>query len=346
MLPEFEALRLNLGTSDVATQRLIEADTWARIEGDAPRSGPCVWGLDLGTSAAQSAVAAYWPDTGALDVLAAFPERPALAERGLRDGVGSLYRDMERRGELVTLGGNAVDLGALISAALARFGRPVALTADRWREAELRDALAKAGAPAAALTLRGQGFRDGGEDVRDFRRACLEGRCVPVVSLLLRNAMGEARTVTDPAGNAQAGQEFRGRAPRAGSRRCGGGDDPRGGEWLPGRRQAEAAAAPSRARRLSRAHAYIGGRRWAITRRLVFDRDGYRCRACGRPGAARMRSRDPVAPGRRPVGALEPASACAGPVTSRRRPTENRTRSPRRLTRRPGVAAARAMRSA
>ena len=83
MLPEFEALRLNLGTSDVATQRLIEADTWARIEGDAPRSGPCVWGLDLGTSAAQSAIASFWPDTGALDVLAAFPERPALAERGL-----------------------------------------------------------------------------------------------------------------------------------------------------------------------------------------------------------------------------------------------------------------------
>ena len=117
---------------------------------------------------------------------------------------------MERRGELVTLGGNAVDLGALISAALARFGRPVALTADRWREAELRDALTKAGAPAAALTLRGQGFKDGGEDVRDFRRACLEGRCVPVVSLLLRNAMGEARTVTDPAGSSKLAKNSEG----------------------------------------------------------------------------------------------------------------------------------------
>ena len=48
MLPEFEALRLNLGTSEVATSRLIEADTWARIEGEAARSGPCFWGLDLG----------------------------------------------------------------------------------------------------------------------------------------------------------------------------------------------------------------------------------------------------------------------------------------------------------
>ena len=201
MLPEFEALRLNLGTSDIATHRLIEADTWARIEGEAGRAGPCVWGLDLGTSAAQSAVAAYWPDTGALDCLSAFPAAPNLAERGLRDGVGSLYLDMARRGELITVGGNAVDLGALLGAALARFGRPFALAADRWREAELRDALNKAGVPAASLSLRGQGFKDGAADVRDFRRACLEGRCVPVVSLLLRNAMGEARTVMDPAGN-------------------------------------------------------------------------------------------------------------------------------------------------
>ena len=210
MLPEFEALRLNLGTEDVATHRLIEADTWARIEGEADRAGPVVWGLDLGTSAAQSAVAAYWPDTGRLDCLSAFPTAPGLAERGLRDGVGSLYLDMARRGELVTLGGNAVDLGALLGAALARFGRPAALAADRWKEAELRDALDRAGVPVAALSLRGQGFKDGGEDLRTFRRACLEGRCVPVVSLLLRNAMSESRAVMDPAGNSKLAKNSEG----------------------------------------------------------------------------------------------------------------------------------------
>lgn len=45
------------------------------------------------------------------------------------------------------------------------------------------------------------GFRDGAEDVRTFRRACLEDRVTPVRSLLLTAAMSEARVVSDPAGN-------------------------------------------------------------------------------------------------------------------------------------------------
>ena len=61
MLPEFDALRLNLGTPEVAEAVLIEASTWAKIEGDAERAGPCVWGVDLGTNASMSAIACYWP---------------------------------------------------------------------------------------------------------------------------------------------------------------------------------------------------------------------------------------------------------------------------------------------
>ena len=96
----------------------------------------------------------------------------SLAERGLRDGVGRLYASRaSRRGELVQCGGAAVDIGELLAIAMQRFGPPAALAADRWREAELRDALKKAGVPRAALSLRGQGFRDGAEDVRAFSAA-------------------------------------------------------------------------------------------------------------------------------------------------------------------------------
>ena len=91
VLHEFRALRLNGGTSEVAEAVLIEAGTWARIEGEADRAGPLVWGCDLGSSAAMSAIAAYWPETGRLETVAAFPVDPPLAERGLRDGVGGLY---------------------------------------------------------------------------------------------------------------------------------------------------------------------------------------------------------------------------------------------------------------
>ena len=148
---------------------------------------------------AQSAISAYWPQTGALASLAAFPVR----ERGLRDGVGGLYVECARRGEPLTLGRHTVDVTALLPAALDRFGRPSRIVADRWREGDLREALDAARVPMAVLEFRGMGFRDGAEDVRGFRKACADRRVIPAPSLLLRSAMAEARTVSDPAGNAK-----------------------------------------------------------------------------------------------------------------------------------------------
>ena len=45
LLPSFRALRLNMGTDDVAVSVLIGADTWRRHTGDAPREGPVIWGI-------------------------------------------------------------------------------------------------------------------------------------------------------------------------------------------------------------------------------------------------------------------------------------------------------------
>ena len=203
LLAAFEALRLNRGTPDTEVAMLLDADLWRAIEGDAERAGPCVWGVDLGTSAAQSAIACYAPQTGRLECLAAFPSEPSLAERGLHDGVGGLYVECARRGELLTLGQRSADITMLLQAALERFGRPARIVADRWREAELRDALDKARVPTSAFEPRGMGFKDGAEDVRGFRRACADGRVTPVTSLLMRSAMSEARVVLDPAGNSK-----------------------------------------------------------------------------------------------------------------------------------------------
>ncbi len=203
LMASFEALRLNLGTEDAAVSTLLDAGLWRSIEGEAERAGACVWGVDLGGSAASSAISAYHPRTGALTSLAAFPAEPTLAERGLRDGCGSLYVDCARRGELLTLGQHTTDVTALLQAALDRFGRPSRIVADRWREGDLREALDAAGVPMAALEFRGMGFKDGAEDVRGFRKACADRRVVPAPSLLLRSAMAEARTVSDPAGNAK-----------------------------------------------------------------------------------------------------------------------------------------------
>ena len=81
----------------------------------------------------------------------------------------------------------------MLREAAARWGKPVAIVCDRWRDAELRQELDHAHFPSgAALVSRGQGFKDGGEDVRDFRKAVLDGHVRAPVSLLLRSALSEA----------------------------------------------------------------------------------------------------------------------------------------------------------
>ena len=75
--------------------------------------GKACWGIDLGATAAQSAVAAYFPETGALLALAAFPREPDLHARGIRDGVGRLYVECANRRELLTLGNRTVNVADL-----------------------------------------------------------------------------------------------------------------------------------------------------------------------------------------------------------------------------------------
>ena len=204
LLASFNALRLNLGTPDSSVrQALIEAATWSRIEGEAKATGPISWGIDLGGSAAQSAIAAYYPQSGRLDCLAAFPGKPDLAARAAADSVGNIYERAAAAGDLVQLGGHAVDVPALLRLAIERFGRPDVIAADRWRFSELCDGLNEAGVLRVPLELRGMGFKDGAEDVRIFRRACAEGKVSPRRSVLLRSALSEATTISDPAGNSK-----------------------------------------------------------------------------------------------------------------------------------------------
>ena len=201
LLPSFRALRLNQGTSDVLVRMLLSAISWEKIEGEADAIGGYHLGIDLGTTAAMSAAAAYWPESGRLESVAVFGDSPDLRQRGLTDGVGRRYIDMHRRDELVVSPGRVSDPGVLLAEVKRRWGAPASITADRWREGELRDVLQSARFPMADLVTRGQGWRDGAEDVRGFRKAVLEGQVTPVVSLLMRAAMAEARVVSDAAGN-------------------------------------------------------------------------------------------------------------------------------------------------
>ena len=134
---------------------------------------------------------------------AAFPTIPDLSERAVKDGVGQLYHSCRDRGELILTEGRVSDIEVLLAEAWERFGSPSRIVADRWREAELRDALDASGIPACELEVRGMGYKDGAEDLRAFRRACESRKVTPVPSLLLRSALAEARAVSDPAGNSK-----------------------------------------------------------------------------------------------------------------------------------------------
>ena len=203
-LATFRALRLNQGTSETESRMLIDALTWRGIETDAlpPREGPLALGIDLGgTTAAFSAAAAFWPASGRLEGFVACGHEPALAERSLGDGVAGAYQAMRNAGELVQLGGRVVPVGPFVAEAVSRFGRPQAIAADRWRAGELCDGVRSAGLNLPEPSWRGQGWRDGAQDVRAFRAAVLEGQVSAPVSIAMRAAFAEAKTVVDASAN-------------------------------------------------------------------------------------------------------------------------------------------------
>lgn len=217
-MASFKSLRLNMGVPETLEDILLDPDVWTEIEipDAAPEdmSGPYVLGIDLGQTEAMSAASAYFLDSGVLDCFAAFPFSPNLHERGMSDNVGDLYIRMKERNELILAGDRVSDVASLLREVYNRWGKPAAIVCDRYREHELRQNLEKAGFPHTSLVVRGMGFIDGAEDVRGFRSGCLTRRVKPIKSLLLRSAIGGARTVSDPAGNHKLAKGGQGRRTR------------------------------------------------------------------------------------------------------------------------------------
>jgi phage terminase large subunit-like protein len=203
-LAHFRNLHLNQRVNTEARAMLIDLDAWLPCETEAQpeRAGPVVVGLDLGGAASMSAAAFFWPETGRLEVLAWFPSEPGLAARGINDGVGRRYLEMAERRELRTLGGRTVPAATWIGEVLAHVaGQPIAaVLADRFKQAEIGDALDAAGC-RAPVTWRGFGWRDGAADIEAFRRMVHERRVAAPRSLLLRHALADSVVMVDPAGN-------------------------------------------------------------------------------------------------------------------------------------------------
>ncbi|MGR3697440.1 MAG: terminase TerL endonuclease subunit [Roseovarius sp.] len=203
-LTTFRLFNRNERVSGETRDMLLTIDEWLACEVDElpARQGGVVIGIDLGGSASMSAAAFYWPETGRLEAVGTFPTMPSLLDRGQSDGVASRYSEMQDRGELTTLGERTVPVAPWLIEVMGKIkGQElIAITADRYKQAEIGEAIDRAGI-RCPIIWRGQGFRDGGEDAERFRRACFEGRVKSRPSLLLRSAFADTVCLRDPANN-------------------------------------------------------------------------------------------------------------------------------------------------
>jgi len=206
-LSSFRNLNRNERVASDDRSVLVTVDEWlaAEVAPDAlpERDGPVILGVDLGGSRSMSAAALYWPVTGRLECVAAFPTKPGLGDRGAADGVSGRYVEMQERGELVVMGETVVPADRFMADVVARLDgqAPAAICGDRFRHAEFVEALRGAGLDRVPFIWRGFGWKDGSEDCERFRRALFEGRVRTAPSLLLRAAFADAITLLDAAGN-------------------------------------------------------------------------------------------------------------------------------------------------
>ena len=196
-LAMYRALRLNLGTPEIAEQEmLIAAEDWKAITSDnpPPRQGPVAVGVDLGGGSSMTAVAFYWPETGRLEVGGCFPARPDLEERGKLDYVGRRYLKMFEVGELRVYPGRATNNKRFLTemSELIEGQELLGVAADRYKALDLEQAIENASLGwKVDWRVVGRGAH-GSEDVRAFQAEVLEGHMGVAPSLLMESAISES----------------------------------------------------------------------------------------------------------------------------------------------------------
>ena len=181
----FLSYRLNVPSADESKVLLTVAD-WQRVEARpvAPRQGRPVVGVDLGGGRAWSAAVAIWPG-GRVEALALAPGTPALAAQEKRDRVpAGTYERLRAAGVLSTDGDRRVPRVEALTARVLAW-RPAAVICDRFRHAELLDAIGGR-APVVPRVTR---WSEASDDIRALRRLALDGPLsVPGASAALLGA--------------------------------------------------------------------------------------------------------------------------------------------------------------
>ena len=210
-MSRFRNKRLNQRVSMVDNV-LLDPDVWFdRCQGDAEAEGSCIWGLDMGLNDSASAVAAYWPDTGKLSILAAFPRDQRLSEREMKHAASGVFEQAAREGDLILSGQHVVDAGAFLAEALDRFGLPRRIIADNFRAPDVRNALDTMRFPMTEFDVAFEGMRweSSTRRIKACRAAAARGEIHAGQSTLLNHALSETTAERDKHGNEMAGRRHR-----------------------------------------------------------------------------------------------------------------------------------------
>ena len=200
----FRAHDLNM-PGEAGRAMIVGVDQWSACA-DAeqpPREGDCTIGFDLGGSSSMTAASFFWPETGRLESYGAFPGTPDLSARGVLDGVGNRYRQMEDRGELVTYPGRVTPVAEFLADLFDRvdLDSVAGAAADRYRKAEALQAMDDAGVNLPVEWRPMGSGPHGSYDIRSFQRAVLERCLFPGDSLLLESAVSDSAIREDGNGN-------------------------------------------------------------------------------------------------------------------------------------------------
>ena len=203
----YRALRLNLGTPEVADKEfIIGIDDWMAVTKEKPalKEGPVFLAIDLGDGFSMTAFAAYWAMTGRLEVHGAFPATPNLHEHGKIDYVGDRYVRMHKRGELRIYPGTATNNQKFLSEMFEKYSEYdiAGISADRYKTKITNQAIVSAQF-GKEIEFRGVGRGvDGNADVVAFQMEVREGFLSIYPNLMMDSAIKEAVITRDTNGNA------------------------------------------------------------------------------------------------------------------------------------------------
>ena len=197
----FLSYRLNIPTAD-ESEMLLTVDDFDLVKTrpvGIPTGRPIV-GVDLGGGRSWSAAVAVW-QSGRVEAMAVAPGIPDLSDQEKRDHVPSgLYVDLHRRGLLAIAEGLRVQPPAQLWESIrARWGTPVRVVCDRFRLAELEDAIQGACRVEARVTR----WSDAAADIRALRRISRDGPAsIPESDqLLIAASLSQATVKSDDQGN-------------------------------------------------------------------------------------------------------------------------------------------------